>query len=221
MPSKERQVNYETTNTYSTLNKLTSKTEYIWVACHGIAYLSRYFIKYFEVLDSDKNFVIAPQAPAKYYQTKAFKYVGASWLTRENKAIEIENVLNYLDAVYEKEKLQDKKVILLGYSQGVSIVMRWLQKRNVNCERLILHSGSIPNEFTPEDFVNNVNTKTHLVYGNSDQYIHSEKLKKQIDMAQKLFPENLEIHEFDGKHEVSQEVLKKIDHALIASKTIF
>lgn len=214
MPSKELQVNYETTNTYSTLNKLTSKTEYIWVACHGIAYLSRYFIKYFEVLDADKNFVIAPQAPAKYYQTRAFKYVGASWLTRENKAIEIENVLNYLDAVYEKEKLQDKKVILLGYSQGVSMVMRWLQKRNIKCERLILHSGSIPDEFTAEDFVNNVKTKTHLVYGNADQYIHSEKLQKQIDMAHKLFPDDLEIHEFNGKHEVSQEVLKEIEMSL-------
>lgn len=214
MSSKELQVNYETTNSYSTLYTLNSETEHVWVVCHGIAYLSRYFIKYFEVLDPDKNFVIAPQAPAKYYQTRAFKYVGASWLTRENKAIEVENVLNYLDAVYEKEKLQDKKVILLGYSQGVSMVMRWLQKRNIECERLIIHSGSIPDEFTAEDFVNNVKTKTHLVYGNKDQYIHSEKLQNQIEMAQKLFPDDLEIHEFEGKHEVSQEILKEIENSL-------
>lgn len=211
MSSKEIEVNYQTTNTYSTLHRLTAQTEYVWIACHGISYLSRYFIKYFNELDAEKNYIIAPQAPAKYYQTKAFRYVGASWLTKENKATEIENVLNYLDAVYEKENLAGKKIILLGYSQGVSMVMRWLQRRNLTCAHLILHSGSIPDEFTAEDFQEKIQTKVHLVYGNSDEYIHSEKLDLQFRLAKKLFDGKLDIHEFDGKHEVSREILQKIE----------
>lgn len=214
MSSQEHQVNYETTNTYSTLNQLSSDTEYIWLACHGIAYLSRYFIKYFKVLDPHKNFIIAPQAPAKYYQTKAFKYVGASWLTRENKEIEVENVLNYLDAIYEKEGLKNRKVILLGYSQGVSIVMRWLQKREIKCEQLIIHSGSIPDEFSCDDFKDKIKGKIHLVYGNADQYINNEKLKTQLGMARTLFPHHLKIHEFEGKHEVSLNTLTEIEKNL-------
>lgn len=91
--SLTKNVNYETTNTYSTLNTLTQETKNVWIACHGIGFLSKFFISYFENLDPELNYVIAPQAPSKYYQTKAYKYVGASWLTKENREQEIENVL--------------------------------------------------------------------------------------------------------------------------------
>ena len=67
MDSIEKQVSYNTTNTYSTLNTLTDKTKNVWFVCHGIGYLSRYFLKYFDELNSDENYIIAPQAHSKYY----------------------------------------------------------------------------------------------------------------------------------------------------------
>jgi hypothetical protein len=101
--STEKQVLYTAKNTYDTLNKFTDKTKNIWMVFHGMGYLSRYFIDYFSELNSDENYIIAPQAPSKYYQDKAFKRVGASWLTRENTIAETENILNYVDAVYKNE----------------------------------------------------------------------------------------------------------------------
>ncbi len=91
----EKQVSYTNTNTYHTLNKYTSKTKNVWLVFHGMGYLSRYFIQYFSQLDATENFIVAPQAPSKYYQGKNFKHVGASWLTRENTLLETENVLAY------------------------------------------------------------------------------------------------------------------------------
>ena len=103
MMREEKTVSYTTTNTYQTLNTFTQKTEVIWMVCHGLGHLTKYFLNHFEKLDPEKHYIIAPQAPSKYYQDKRYKYVGASWLTRENTDIEIENVLNYLDQVYTSE----------------------------------------------------------------------------------------------------------------------
>ncbi len=114
----EKQVSYRSTNTYSTLNENTPETKNVWVVFHGIGYLSRYFLKYFRHLNQKENYIIAPQAPSKYYLNGKYEHVGASWATRENTEQEMENVLAYLDEVYKKEDLKNaKNLILFGYSR--------------------------------------------------------------------------------------------------------
>ena len=76
MNSTEKQNTYTTTNTYTTLNNIGPKTKNVWIVFHGIGYLSRYFINYFNTLNPNENYIIAPQAPSKYYlknQTLMFK----------------------------------------------------------------------------------------------------------------------------------------------------
>lgn len=209
--SHTKHVSYQTTNTYSTLNTLTRNTKNIWIACHGIGFLSKYFISYFEDLDPIENYIIAPQAPSKYYQTKAYKYVGASWLTKENREQETENVLNYLDAVLEMENLaEDKNIILMGFSQGVSVATRWMAQRKIICDHLVIHSGSIPTEFNTQSFAHLPELKTTLIYGDKDEYLTPEKLKAQLSYARSIFPNPLEVIEFKGKHVVDKKSLSKV-----------
>ena len=212
MPVKENTISYQTTNTYSVLNSIGPNTKNIWIACHGIGYLSKYFIRYFNKFTKEENYIICPQAPSKFYQGNDFRYVGASWLTKVNTQQETENVLNYLDAMYEVEKtnFKDKRIILMGYSQGVSVVMRWMSKRNINCNDLVIHSGSIPKEVTPTDFKNHQHIHVHLICGNQDEYINEEKLKIQLNFAKSLFTNQLNLYEFDGKHEVNPAILEQI-----------
>lgn len=209
--SHTKQVDYRSTNTYSTLNSLNEKTKNIWIACHGIGFLSKYFITYFKKLDPELNYIIAPQAPSKYYQTKAYKYVGASWLTKENRELETENVLNYLDAILEMETLPaDKKVILFGFSQGVSVVTRWMAQRKVDCNHLVIHSGSIPTEFNSKSFAYLPKLKTSIIYGTEDEYLTEERMESQLKLAHHIFPNAPRIIEFEGKHVMHPESLKKI-----------
>ena len=143
--ASEKSVIYLSSNTYSVLNNYTTKTKNVWIVFHGLGYLSKYFINYFSKINPEENFVIAPQAPSKYYQGKDFKHVGASWLTKENTIEETKNVLAYVDQVYKSEiKVKPPNLIILGYSQGVSIATRWVAARKINCNHLILHSGGIP-----------------------------------------------------------------------------
>ena len=105
MNSTEKEISYQITNSYSTLNTLNKQTKNVWLVCHGMGYLSRYFLKYFKALDPTENYVIAPQAQSKYYLKDQFKHVGASWLTKENTITETKNILHYFDAVLENEQV--------------------------------------------------------------------------------------------------------------------
>lgn len=208
--SSEKSVSYQITNTYSTLNDFTSKTKNVWLVFHGIGYLSRYFLKYFRHLDENENYIIAPQAQSKYYLNGEYRHVGASWLTRENLEEGIENMLNYLDAVYEAENLAEVETLnIFGYSQGVSVATRFVARRKIQCKNLILHSGKVPEELTTEDFAFLNNTRFSFIYGTEDGYLKSGIVKVEKDRLGKLFPKNLEILTFKGGHEVNTEMISK------------
>ncbi len=208
-----KQVNYSATNTYESLNKLTNTTKNVWIVLHGIGYLSRYFIRYFESLPSQENYIIAPQAPSKYYQNNNYKRVGASWLTKENTPIEIENVLNYLDAVLQNENINSTyNLIVLGFSQGVSIASRWVAKRKIRCSKLILYAGALPKELTVEDFTHLHENKTDVIslVGDKDEYISATKLKEETAKMQSVFMGKVNQIIFDGKHEIKVEILNTL-----------
>ena len=210
--AKEKEVSYTSTNTYTTVNALTSKTKNIWIAFHGLGYLSRYFAKYFTHLNSEENYIILPQAPSKYYQGTDFKHVGASWLTKENTKAETKNVLAYVDAVWKEEKPDSiPNLIVMGYSQGVSIATRWLSSRNIQCDHLLLHSGGIPVELKPEDFsFQKSETTVTYLYGNKDPYITEAKKTEEQLKGSSLFGNKLQISVFEGVHEVNTDFLQQL-----------
>lgn len=201
---KSSSVNYDHTSSYVTLNELTQQTEYIWLVFHGMGYLSKYFIQYFNTLPTEQNYIIAPQAPSKYYQDSQFRRIGACWLTREETQLEMSNILNYIEAIYQKEiQFKNKKLVIMGYSQGVSIACRWMAHQKINASALILHSGSIPIELDSNDFsFLTKDTSIHLLYGEEDPYISPEKWRQQIEKADELFCLGYQVHSFKGVHEV-------------------
>lgn len=210
--SLEKSASYQAKSTYSTLNSLSDKTKNIWIVFHGLGYLSRYFIRYFKNLDPETNYIIAPQAPSKYYQDNTFKHVGACWLTRENTKAETENVLAYIQSVWETElaNVSNYRLIVLGYSQGVSIATRWVKKYKINCDKLILHSGGIPNELENSDFEHlNKNCEVIYLYGNEDPYITEARKTEEQLKGNKLF-KNLSVKVFNGKHEVYPKIFPSI-----------
>lgn len=209
MSTSENYVSYETTNTYSTLNEYTAKTKNVWVVFHGIGYLSRYFLRHFKNLDPEANYIIAPQAQSKYYLSNEYRHVGASWLTKENTEAEIENVLKYLNEVYKKENLAAvPNLILLGYSQGVSVATRWVARRKIEPSQLIIHSGKIPAELEPGEFKFLKKTKVKLIYGTEDPYLTEEDLTTEKKHAENLFGENLGFIPFEGGHEIREDIIQ-------------
>lgn len=212
MAQQEKHVTYQTTNSYTTLNTLTDKTKNVWIVFHGIGYLSKYFLKYFDELPSEENYIIAPQAPSKYYLNNQYRHVGASWLTKENTANETQNLLNYLDAVYTAVNIPSHcKLIVFGYSQGVSIATRWVAKRKLKCNQLVLYAGGIPKELTPKNFnfLIEKNTKITALVGDKDEYINNDILQSESERIASLFSGKAKHIIFEGKHEIKKELLNQ------------
>ena len=213
MKKREKQLSYTTTNTYETLNNLTNSTKNVWIVLHGIGFLSRYFLKYFDELPAETNYIVAPQAPSKYYLNGAYKHVGASWLTKENTALETKNILAYLDAVFEAEKIPSRcNLIVFGFSQGVSVAARWVAKRQLKCNQLVLYAGGIPNELVAEDFdfLKENNTQVTIIIGDNDEYLTPERLVTETKKITVLFRGNAKQLTFKGGHEIKKELLKKL-----------
>lgn len=211
MNSEEKEIGYQTKNSYSTLNTLTADTKTVWFVCHGMGYLSRYFLKYFKGLNPEENYIIAPQAPSKYYiQPKM--HVGANWLTRDETKVGMQNILYYFDAIFETEAIpEDKNLIILGYSQGVSVAMRYMVFRKLQCSQLILHSGGIPKEIIATDFEYlNSSTSVKLIYGTSDEYLNEERIKSESDRAIELFGSKVQFLPFDGTHVVNVDLINDL-----------
>ncbi|NNC49226.1 MAG: esterase [Flaviramulus sp.] len=210
MSSEEKEISYTITNTYSTLNTLTKATKNVWFVCHGMGYLSRYFLKYFKGLNSDENYIIAPQASSKFYIQPGFKHVGANWLTKEATVKDTENVIQNFDAIFEAENIpKDLNLIMFGYSQGVSVVMRYVAKRQLLCDQIVLHSGGIPKESKEEDFAF-LNAKVTLICGIHDEYLKEDRLALETQKAQELFKDKLQVIMFEGKHEVNVDLINNL-----------
>ncbi len=208
MSTTEKEISYSTTNTYTTLNNLTSRTKNVWLVFHGIGYLSRYFIRSFENLDKTENYIIAPQAPSKYYKGEDYRRVGSSWLTRENTSIETDNVLRYIDSIVASENIsEDTHLVVLGYSQGVSIAARWVATRKVQCKALVMISGGFPKELTKENlsFLTETTKITHIL-GEKDPYFKIEEIIEEKKRLQELLPRiNFRTH--SGGHELDPKTL--------------
>lgn len=210
MNSEEKEISYTTTNSYSTLNSLTEHTKNVWFVCHGMSYLSRYFLKYFSELNPEENYIIAPQAQSKHYIPPKFKHVGASWLTKENTVKETENVMRNFDAIFEAERIPNHlNLIVFGYSQGVSVAMRYIAKRQLQCSQMVLHSGGIPKELTASDF-DFYKGKITLIYGTEDEYLNDERMEYETNRVHELFGSNVIIKPFDGKHIVNVELVNAL-----------
>ncbi len=207
----EKSVRYNSTNTYETLNDFTDKTKNIWVVFHGIGYLSKYFLKYFDELNPVDNYIIAPQAPSKYYLNNSYKHVGSSWLTKENTEIEIKNNLKYLDAILEEEMiLSTCNLIIFGFSQGVSMAVRWVAQRKIVCDQLVLYAGGIPNELNEKDFAHLGNTQVTIIIGNQDEYLTKERLSIEREKSRTIFNGRAKEHIFNGGHVVKKELINSL-----------
>lgn len=196
---------------FYTLNELTEKTERVWLVFHGYGQLAEFFIKKFEGLDPETNFIIAPQGLSKYYLDGVYGRVGASWMTKEDRLTEIENQYSYIDAVLDQFDIRDKKLIYFGFSQGTATMGRYAAHAKIPFEQMIIWAGTFPPDTNPKDW--NFLTGDegiHYYTSKEDIYFKDEMVTQQNDVVRKALGKEPELHWYDGGHRVMPELLKEI-----------
>jgi predicted esterase len=122
----------------------------------------------------------------------------------------MKNLLNYLDQLFEKESLaKAPELILMGYSQGVSVLCRWVALRGVTCDRIILYAGRVPEELGIADFQHlPPGAAVEVFEGDSDPFLPQETQPERVERLAELFGNRLQLHQYPGGHELRQGLLK-------------
>jgi len=204
---------------YAQLGEITSDTEHVWFVIHGYGQLAHYFIREFNVLQNRNTCIIAPEGLSRFYLnelqeggSRATDRVGATWMTKENRQMDIDNYLAYLDALYHKETgmAKVKSITLLGFSQGAATVSRWALNGTIRFDRLILWAGVFPPDMNFDEGKNMLQSKEVIqVYGSKDPFINPERLA-ELETINKRLGIHPTIISFDGKHEIDEATLSKL-----------
>ncbi len=118
----------------------------VWYLLHGYGQSAAGFLDECEPLLSDGRLLVAPEALSRFYLRSGRGPVGASWMTREERALEIADYLRYLDLLARQlpQAGAERRACVLGFSQGAATAWRWASLAETQVDRLILWAGGIP-----------------------------------------------------------------------------
>ena len=212
MNTHEHHLNINFTARYYTYGNLTPQTQTVWFALHGYGQLAKYFIRKFEVLDPQKNFVVAPEGLNRFYLKGFDGRVGANWMTREDRLTDIQNYVTLLNTIHQKNlnAQAQPEVNILGFSQGAVTACRWVASGDVDFDRLILWAGIYPHDMDMESARKMLQGKElKFVAGDRDEYLTADRMAEMQLVSQKLHV-SPEMIRYSGGHTVDTATLKRI-----------
>ena len=217
--AEEKSLSFTYNARYYKLGEINKFTKQVWFVVHGYGQLAKYFIKKFELLESHQICVIAPEGLSRFYlediptrMSGGSNRVGATWMTRENREMDIENYINYLQSVYDIELkgADNVYVSILGFSQGAATATRWALSGRPTFNRFILWAGIFPPDMNFESGKNILGSKDVVaVFGNEDPFITPERKSEMELLCNKLNLQPRQIT-FKGGHEINDEAFNEL-----------
>jgi len=214
MERREHHIKIERTARYVTLGEPHHGLAQVWFACHGYGQLAHEFLDHFEVLNDGTRLIVAAEGLSRFYRDAAYRKIGASWMTSEDRLNEIDDYVAYLESLYthvfERVDRDSVDVVVLGFSQGVATAARWIAHGTVHAEHLILWAQLTPPEFRSREGFRRLRAlDLTLVYGTRDKSITSAHLAEQQDRLEAHGVEARHVS-FDGGHRMDRDTLLAI-----------
>lgn len=180
--------------------------EHLLIALHGYGQLAKFFIRKFKDLTATIQ-VVAPEGPHRFYIQGSSGRVGASWMTKEARELDIQDNLVWLNALMSElqKSYSPKKITLLGFSQGAATAARWYQQNPSAFNQLILWATVFPPDVDAGTFPKE--NPMHFVLGTEDEYYQGEEAQQLLRHYQSM---GFKVHTFAGKHDIDGEVLKRL-----------
>jgi len=204
---------------YAVLGSLADSDD-VWFVCHGFGQLASRFLSRFSAIAAERRVVVAPEGLSRYYLTApkrdhvASSPVGATWMTAEDREAEISDYVRYLDKLYEhvfaEIERPNAKVTVLGFSQGVATVCRWLALGKAEADRVVLWAGMIPPELTAEGAARLARREPMMmVVGRTDEFATADLVAREEARLRGLGVPFRTVW-FEGGHEVLPETLVQL-----------
>jgi predicted esterase len=213
-------IRVQRTARYYTLGGGSFSPRAVWIVLHGHGQLGATFVQYFADLADDDSLIVAPEALSRYYLVTPEsapakdRPVGATWMTREDRASEISDYVEYLDAVYEDVAASPARdgaqVNVIGFSQGAATATRWVTHGRSHIDRLVVWGGLLPPDTDLSRGPASLRgARLTLVLGTRDHYVTGAMLSAEQNRLDSAGVEYDTI-EFEGGHVVSRSVFERL-----------
>lgn len=211
---------------YYTLGGESPERRSIWFVLHGYGQLAGEFVRYFSDIAAPDALIVAPEALNRFYLVSVEKTpardrpVGATWMTRDDRASDIADYVEYLDVLYDEvigtDASPELSIHVIGFSQGAATATRWITHTNRRLDRLVLWGGLLPpeTEITPGEALRRA--RLTLVVGTRDQYVTEASLageRARLDTAALPY----DVIQFDGGHAINRAVFPQLLGVIAAS----
>jgi len=192
-----------------TLGALSDATNHVWVGLHGYGQLVQFFARHFLSLVTEKRAFVFPQGPHKFYLNGVHGRVGASWMTKDERLVDIANQRKYLGFVFEWIKQQAPKATIhcIGFSQGVATIMRCIGHEDVQPSSLLAWAGSWPPDLDETNRSTLEKLRFKACFGTQDEYITTEKQQEMIGYYLEKYNFEPLVSVYEGGHSFDAEKL--------------
>jgi predicted esterase len=190
----------------------------LWLVLHGYNQLAGPFLESFRSLVHPKRFFIAPEALSRFYSRHQSAEVGASWMTSEERNLEISDYIDYLNRVVERiqswDGFQECRKICLGFSQGTATLSRWAAHTPYRFSDLVLYGGKPAVEFNAQRLRTQLGHLRHyLLAGDRDRFLTQAGVGEVYELYRQA---GLPLHylPYAGGHEITAEGLQALENAI-------
>lgn len=182
-----------------------------WIVLHGYGQRAERFLQRFQCIAGDERTVVAPEGLSRYYLDGGFDRVGASWMTRDDRELEIRDTVDWLDALVAHLDARDgapARTVVLGFSQGSHTAGRWAVLGATRIDRLICWCAGLPHDIEAARYAGAPYT-IEFVLGRRDEIVRPEIVTRELDRAREAHID-FTVTEFDGGHTVDASVLREV-----------
>jgi predicted esterase len=190
----------------------SEKAPHLLIVLHGYGQLAEYFIRKFQVLEDD-FFIVAPEGMHRFYLKGSSGRVGASWMTKEERELDIQTNMNWLNTLLAKLTSENtyQKISLLGFSQGGATAARWFHATN-QFDHFISWASVFPPDLEQELTATPNTSKTNFfVIGTNDEFVTSDE---QTNLLQTYQDKGYQTIVYEGTHTIDSACLQKLTAAI-------
>lgn len=186
----------------------------VWMVLHGYGQLASFFLRKFNPLFRENRLIVAPEGINRFYQEGVSGRVGANWMTRHERETDIQNGMNYLNAVMQHNLESFKttpKINVLGFSQGAATASRWVAQSPLTISKLVLWGGGVAYDIDRQCFAKKTSeTQVIVALGDQDPFLSPEKLAEQKRFLEELNMPHLSFRNYQGGHDLNALLLQDI-----------
>ena len=194
----------------------------VWFACHGYGQLASAFAAQLRAIASAERLIVAPEGLSRFYldaldRDADTRRVGAAWMTREDREADIADYVGYLDRVHETimSELPSSgvRVVILGFSQGVATVMRWVALGRAEAHALVLWAGGLAHDVDLDARAARFRAMAvTLVAGEHDRLVSDATLSAARERFQTAGVPH-QVLRFAGGHRLDDAILRRLASA--------